>query len=402
MSQTRDPDRLIRAYLDEGRTELSDRTYDAVRAGIDRTRQRRVLGRWNERRVPSVARFGIAAVAVLMAGAVGVAVIAERSTGGDDSGSLGLVSAQVRSEWVTDDSVAFTVERDPSDGAAYYWRAVTYDRLDLHGFGTSSTKSLERPAGSPILEGTADEPTEIGTRVVTFTVRPVGFSQRTIMSPATPIGVDTATRLSTVGADGYFATLDRSTGSSPYTVTARVPIRGEGQGQLDHAALLAAGTNYPADVRAMYTHLSPGMWGPNLELLQQKVVAAAMTSEPIDVAQALQAELRSTSYTYATDMRDVDCASMSTAECFATVKRGFCQWYAPTMAVVLRHLGIPARIVVGFLPGERSGDTEVVRNLNAHAWVEVYFPGHGWVTFDPTGGQATQLPSPTPNPVATP
>jgi hypothetical protein len=396
MTQTRDPDRLIRAFLEEGRTELSDRTYDAVRVGIDRTRQRRVLGRWNEPRVPTVARFGIAAAVVVMVGAVGVAVIAERSTGRDAPGSLGLVSAEVRSEWVTDDSVAFTVERDPTDHAAYYWRALTYDRLDLHGYSASSTKSLERAAGSPILEGTADDPPEIGTRVVTFAVSPAGFTGSTILSPAAPTEVDTAIRLSTVGADGYFATLDR-TGSGPYTVTARVPVAAEGPGQLDRSALLAAGTNYPTEVRAFYTQLARGTWGPNLELLEQKILAAAKTREPIDVAQALESELRSTSYTYATDMRDVDCAAISTAECFATVKRGFCQWYAPTMAVVLRHLGIPARIVVGFLPGERSGDTEVVRNRNAHAWVEVYFPGHGWVTFDPTAGNLPgQFPAPPP------
>ena len=395
MSQTRDPDRLIQAYLDEGRTELSDRTYDAVRAEIDRTRQRRAIGRWNDPRVPDVARFGMAAAAVVIAGAIGLGIIADRPTGGGDSDSVGLASAQVRSEWLTDDSVAFTVERDPMDNAAYYWRAATFARLDLHGYGTSSTTSVERPAGSPILEGTAGEPPEIGTRIVTFAVIPAGLMQSTIMSPATPIEVDTATRLSTVGADGYFATLDRSAGSGPYTVTARVPVAEDREGQLDRAALLAAGTNYPVEVRAIYTQLSGDMWGPNLELLKQKVLAAATTSEPIDVAEALERELRSSSYTYDTDMRDVDCASMSTAECFATVKRGFCQWYAQTMAVVLRHLGIPARIDVGFLPGERSGDTEVVRNNNAHAWVEVYFPGHGWVTFDPTGGdRATELPAP--------
>ena len=63
-----------------------------------------------------------------------------------------------------------------------------------------------------------------------------------------------------------------------------------------------------------------------------------------------------------------------------------------TMAVVLRDLGVPARIVVGFLPGERSAGLglEVIRNTEAHAWVEVYFPGCGWVAFDPTAGALPQ------------
>ena len=60
------------------------------------------------------------------------------------------------------------------------------------------------------------------------------------------------------------------------------------------------------------------------------------------------------------------------------------------MAVLLRAANpdnpIPTRLVQGFLPGERLGNVETVRNRAAHAWVEVYFPGYGWVLFDPTGG----------------
>ena len=97
-------------------------------------------------------------------------------------------------------------------------------------------------------------------------------------------------------------------------------------------------------------------------------------------------------YTYDTDLGDIDCRGMSTPECFATSKHGFCQQYAMTMAVVLRDLGVPARIVVGFLPGERSAGSavEVIRNSETHAWVEAYFPGFGWVAFDPTAGAPPQ------------
>jgi len=276
---------------------------------------------------------------------------------------------------------------------------VTYDRLDLRGASVAgATSHSDRPAGAPILAGKADDPPQTGTRRITFTVTPGGLTQSTIVSPATPIAVDEATHLTTVGEGGYFVTLDRAGGSGAYTVTAIVPVSGNGSGQLNRAGLAAAGTDYPTEVRAMYTTLPAGMWGPNLELLKQTVFGAAKTGAPIDIAQALVAELRSPAYTYTTDMRDVACGSMSTAECFATVKRGFCQWYAMTMAVVLRDVGIPARIVEGFLPGERSGTDEVIRNKNAHAWVEVYFPGYGWVTFDPTGGnQPGQLPAALPS-----
>ena len=55
---------------------------------------------------------------------------------------------------------------------------------------------------------------------------------------------------------------------------------------------------------------------------------------------------------------------------------------------MLRSVGVPARMAVGFTQGERDGDKYVVRRLNSHAWTEVYFPGIGWVEFEPTAGQA--------------
>jgi hypothetical protein len=66
MTAPRDPDRLIRAFLAEGQTELPDRAYDAVRETIDRTRQRVVVGPWREPRSATVARFAMAVAAVLI------------------------------------------------------------------------------------------------------------------------------------------------------------------------------------------------------------------------------------------------------------------------------------------------------------------------------------------------
>ena len=66
------------------------------------------------------------------------------------------------------------------------------------------------------------------------------------------------------------------------------------------------------------------------------------------------------------------------------------------MAMLMRMAGVPARYVQGFLPGERDpAGVETVRLSNSHAWVEVYFPGYGWIPFDPTGGgvgRTTSLP----------
>jgi protein-glutamine gamma-glutamyltransferase len=67
-------------------------------------------------------------------------------------------------------------------------------------------------------------------------------------------------------------------------------------------------------------------------------------------------------------------------------KEGHCEYFASAMAVMLRTLRIPSRVVNGFRTGEFNDLTAqyVIRASNAHSWVEVYFPGYGWVSFDPT------------------
>jgi hypothetical protein len=74
--------------------------------------------------------------------------------------------------------------------------------------------------------------------------------------------------------------------------------------------------------------------------------------------------------------------------------RGYCQMFSGAMALVLRLHGIPARVAVGFMPGKLQGsDTYLVNDRDAHAWVEVYFPGYGWIPFEPTPG--SHLPTDT-------
>lgn len=69
-------------------------------------------------------------------------------------------------------------------------------------------------------------------------------------------------------------------------------------------------------------------------------------------------------------------------------RAGYCQHFAGATALLLRMGGVPARVVAGFAPGSRDGADHIVRDLDAHSWVEVYFPQIGWVTFDPTPGDS--------------
>ena len=226
----------------------------------------------------------------------------------------------------------------------------------------------------------------------------------TVLSPQTPISVDQPTRLTTVGSDGYFGTLDRIDASGPYTVTALTPINGLGPGQVNIAALRATETNYPDEIKALYLPLPDGSLGPNAQRLEAKILDEAPSEAPIDLADQIVKELKSSTYEYATDVTDLPCGRLSKAECFATYKKGFCQYYATTMAVILRDLGVPTRIAQGFLPGSRDQNaaTETILFSNAHAWVEVYFPGYGWLPFDPTGSLSQLAALPTGDPAASP
>lgn len=305
---------------------------------------------------------------------------------------------EVAQTWTSDSSQAFTVTRDPSDSAVLYWRAATYDVIGLKEFARSETQTVVRTAGTPLMDTLADDAAQAGLRTVTFTVDPIGFDSSTMLAPATPVEADKGSRVSYIGETGFFATLDRAGGSGPYTITSRVPVPGIGPGQLNVAALRAAGTDYPPEVVALFTGVEPGSLGPNARALEARIVAEAESPAPFDLADRLVTVLHSTDYTYDTDILDLPCADLSTVECFATFKRGYCQYYAATMAVILRDLGVPTRVAQGFLPGAReAGGIERVLNSNAHAWVEVYFPGYGWVQFDPTGAALSRQVGPLPS-----
>jgi protein-glutamine gamma-glutamyltransferase len=73
-------------------------------------------------------------------------------------------------------------------------------------------------------------------------------------------------------------------------------------------------------------------------------------------------------------------------------KQGHCEYFASAMAIMLRTLGIPSRVVNGFRTGEFNDLTSqyLVRASNAHSWVEAYFPGYGWISFDPTPAAPAQ------------
>jgi hypothetical protein len=86
------------------------------------------------------------------------------------------------------------------------------------------------------------------------------------------------------------------------------------------------------------------------------------------------------------------------------LRQGYCDYFASSMVVMLRTLGIPARYVLGYASGAFDASRQEYRvlELNYHAWVEAYFPGYGWIPFEPTPATSIAFGGPGNNPISTP
>jgi transglutaminase-like putative cysteine protease len=143
----------------------------------------------------------------------------------------------------------------------------------------------------------------------------------------------------------------------------------------------SAGTDYSEEIRGTYLQLPADLDNRIPDLARR---AAAGADNPYDKSLAIENYLR-TKFAYTLNLAGKPGADPLAHFLFVT-KAGHCEYFASAMAVMLRSLGIPSREVNGFLPGEYNdvaGDY-IVRASDAHSWVEAYFPGIGWLTFDPT------------------
>lgn len=127
----------------------------------------------------------------------------------------------------------------------------------------------------------------------------------------------------------------------------------------------------------------PGNIPPEVTARARAIVEAADARTPVQIAFALQDELRSWNYSLTPPPGETGDALLD----FLDTQTGYCEQYAATMAIMLRSLDVPARVAVGFSPGELvdpdAGRWEV-SDQNAHAWVEVLLPEVGWIPFEPT------------------
>ena len=175
---------------------------------------------------------------------------------------------------------------------------------------------------------------------------------------------------------------------------AESPARYPGETRSDGYLEVAPGRSVPAfGTRAHTAWISQAFDDPRLRpylpLYRAADDVGGSATNPYAATVAIEAWLRSSGgFTY--NEQPPQIPGMPPLVAFVTrTKEGYCQHFAGAMALMLRYLGIPARVAAGFTSGAYDADkgTWRVNDRNAHTWVEVWFDGYGWLPFDPTPGR---------------
>lgn len=273
----------------------------------------------------------------------------------------------------------------------YYWRSRVFERYDNGRWSPSATHRV--PDSTPPTELTLNAEIIGAARqraTHTFTIAMPGT--RILYSAPQPESVSVAGRID------VSRTMPMLEAASPMNVSVMRPWQVLTRGESYQATSLmsvatafelrAADTTYPEWVRN--PNAAPGMSVSFRTIeLGRFIVEQAGATNPYDQAKAIESWLR-TNIEYNESIGappdgvdPVDWVLFDTRE-------GYCTYYATAMISMLRGLGIPARMAAGFSQGEWDDEAGhfVVRERDAHTWVEVYFPGYGWVEFEPTANQA--------------
>jgi protein-glutamine gamma-glutamyltransferase len=151
--------------------------------------------------------------------------------------------------------------------------------------------------------------------------------------------------------------------------------------------LRSASTFYRPEIELKYLQLPPRL-DPRILQLAQQITSSAKNN--YDRAALLERYLM-TNFGYTLQLPRVT-PKDPLANFLFVRKQGHCEYFASSMAIMLRTLQVPSRVVNGFRTSEFNDVTEnyVIRASSAHSWVEVYFPDYGWVSFDPTPGTPRQ------------
>jgi transglutaminase-like putative cysteine protease len=256
-------------------------------------------------------------------------------------------------------TVRFTVT---ADGPAR-WRAGAFDRYTGSGWVRSGQS---QPYQGALNRPIADERALLRQ---TFEVR----SATNVMPAAwKPVRLESGGDRALVTSMGALEPRDGLDEGDQYTVVSV-------QGRPGPTTLRNAGTEYPAELPDRYTQL-PESTPARLGEFTTQLTAEA--DNPYDTARVIEQWLEANkAYSLDVDRPGGDVAASFVFE----MEAGYCTYFATAMVTMLRTQGVPARFVTGYTAGDQTGENQwTVRGLDSHAWVEAYFPGQGWVAFDPT------------------
>ncbi|MCA9649972.1 MAG: DUF3488 domain-containing protein [Myxococcales bacterium] len=258
--------------------------------------------------------------------------------------------------------------------AAYGYQTVTDDGVGRLYRDTGNTNQLRRRP----LPGVA-----ASTELERATVLAEDIGADLLFVPSEPVAVRVLargaleSRARAVGGRNHEIRVSKAPGPVQYQALWR-------PGEPSRAELLAVGEPEPDEELAPFLQRSAGL-GPEVGELARRIVGDAPTR--LQKVEAVLEHLQGFEYTLDERISARVQAGADPVEGFLLdTQAGHCEYFATAMAVLLRELDVPTRIVNGYYGAHRNevGDFYAVRQADAHSWVEVHFGALGWVTFDPT------------------
>lgn len=272
-----------------------------------------------------------------------------------------------------DDSLVMRVRASEPD----FWRGQTFDLWDGRTWHMSDERIRPVRGGSPLeIAATTEDDTAArwGAELVqTYYVEAVGPSL--IFAAYTPTQLYFPQNAVFQLSDGTLRSgVDLEEGAV-YTVISQRPS------VTPDLLRESSGAKVPADIVSRYTQL------PNVPERVRQLAAEVTADAPTvyDQVRALEAWMGEHTR-YSLDVPELPPEADAVDRFLFEDRVGFCEQIGTSLVVMLRSLGVPARLAVGYAPGERNPFTGLfdVKAKDAHAWAEVYFPGLGWQGFDPT------------------
>jgi transglutaminase-like putative cysteine protease len=269
------------------------------------------------------------------------------------------------------DEVVLRVRADAPD----YWRGTTFDTWDGRTWTRSEStgeQSRRRAGELPVGFGDSDGG-EAFDQTVTVVAGPIDV----VFGAYRMVDVDMSVGRAAIYDDGTLRRLDPLGDGAVYTVHSRRP--------LVTADLLRA--HDPLDEELAVATQRRYLQLPSVPA-RVRDLAAALAADQRSTYDTIRAMERwmGEHTTYTLDIPRLPRRADAVDQYLFVDQQGFCEQIASSLAVMLRSLGVPTRVATGYVAGEfdeLSGQF-TVRDSDAHAWVEVFFPGVGWQAFDPT------------------